>query len=94
MSPPREVVIESIDELESLLARAYWIETEFEGVTQWEAYTSVDDKYKDTLFELSHESERHKGDLKRLISNLEGLNLEDIEQNSRARENVKFYKHS
>ncbi len=94
MSPSKEVVIETLDELESLLARAYWIESEFEGVTQWEAYTSVDDKYKDTLFELSHESEGHKGNLKGLISNLKGLDLETIKQNSRARESVSFEKHS
>ncbi len=94
MPTSKEVVIESIDELESLLSRAFWIEAEFEGVTQWEAYTSVDEKYKDTLFELSHESEGHKGNLKKLISNLEGLDIETIKQNSKARENVKFEKHS
>ncbi|MFO7793210.1 MAG: hypothetical protein R6W73_09595 [Candidatus Saliniplasma sp.] len=94
MSPPKKIVIKNIDELESLLARAYWIEDEFEGVTQWDAYTSVDEKYKDILFELSHESEGHKSDLKRLISNLKGMDLESVKQNSRTRDSVKFKKHS
>ncbi len=92
MSPPNEVVIDDIDELETLLARAYWIESEFENVVQWEAYSSVDDKYKDLLFELSHESEEHKADLKELISNIEGLDLETINQDSRAHDSVEFKK--
>lgn len=33
MSSSREVVIESIDELGSVLARTYWVEEEFERVT-------------------------------------------------------------
>ncbi len=94
MSPSRDVVIESIDELGSLLARTYWIEEEFEGVTQWEAYTAVEEKYKELLFRLSHESEGHKELLKKLISNLEGLDMETIKQNSQAREAVKFKKYS
>lgn len=59
-----------------------------------EGYTSVEKRYKDTLFQLSHESEVHKGNLKKLISNLNGLSIENIRQDSRARENVKFNKHS
>ncbi len=92
MSPPKKIIIEDIDELESLLARAYWIESEFEELTQWEAYASVDDKYKDLIFELSHDSERHKRQLKSLISNLEGLDMETIKQNTRVRDNVEFKK--
>ncbi len=92
MSASKDIIIEDIDELESLLARAYWIESEFEEVTQWEAYASVDDKYKDLLFELSHDSEGHKRELKSLISKLEGLDLETIKQNTRARDNVEFKK--
>lgn len=94
MSASKEVVIKSIDELESLLSRAYWIEEEFESVTQWESYTSVEDKYKELLFRLSHESEEHKSSLKRLVSNIDGLDMETIKQNSRIRDAVKFNKHS
>ncbi|MEF8873467.1 MAG: hypothetical protein V5A88_02215 [Candidatus Thermoplasmatota archaeon] len=93
MSSSKDVVIESIDELGSLLARTYWIEEEFEEVTQWDAYTTVEDKYQKLLFRLSHESEGHKASLKRLISNLEGLDMETIKQNSQAREAVKFKKY-
>ncbi len=92
MASQKGITIESIDELESLLARAYWIESEFEEVTQWEAYASVDDKYRNLLFELSHDSEDHKRELKNLISNLEGLDLETIKQDIRARNNVGFKK--
>ncbi|MBS3815954.1 MAG: hypothetical protein KGY76_00125 [Candidatus Thermoplasmatota archaeon] len=94
MSSAKEVVIKSIDEIESLLARAYWLEEEFEGVTQWEAYTSVEDKYKELLFRLSHESEGHKESLKKLISNVEGLDMDAIKQNSQARNEIKFKKHT
>ncbi|MEF8836085.1 MAG: hypothetical protein V5A76_08020, partial [Candidatus Thermoplasmatota archaeon] len=75
-----------------LLARAYWIESEFENVVQWEAYASVDDKYKDLLFELSHESEGHKADLKELISNIKGLDFKTVKEDSRARDKAQFEK--
>ncbi|MFW5945795.1 MAG: hypothetical protein ACOCSJ_02920 [Candidatus Natronoplasma sp.] len=92
MSSQKDITIESIDELESLLARAYWIESEFEEVTQWEAYASIDDKYKDLLFELSHDSEGHKRELKNLISNLDGLDVETTKKDTRARNDVEFKK--
>lgn len=70
------IEISNLEELESLLGRAYWVESQFELSGQWEAYMEVKDKYRDLLFKISHDSATHKSLLMRMFSNLEGLDIE------------------
>ena len=60
-----EIVINDIDELESLISRAFWLEGEFEQMILWDAYMTVDEKYRNIIFGLAHDSERHKITLKK-----------------------------
>ncbi len=83
-----DIVIEDIDELVSLLARAYWIEDQFEQMTLWDTYTSIGEKYRDIVFRLAHDSEKHKIKLKKLISNISGIDLKTITNYTKARQNV------
>ncbi len=78
-----DIVIEDIEELESLLSRAYWIEEDFEQMALWDGFTSVDEKYRDILFRLSHDSEKHKIMLKKVIKNIKGIDMESIKQNTK-----------
>lgn len=72
-----EIQIANIEELASILGRAYWIESEMELVIQWEAYMKLPEKFRDVLFRLSHDSATHKSYLKRLSSNLEKFDLNE-----------------
>ncbi len=85
-----DVVIEDIEELESLLSRVYWIEEEFEQMSLWDAFASVDEKYRDILFKLAHDSEKHKIMLKRLIENVEGLDLDSLKESIKGRQSLKI----
>ncbi|MFO7991196.1 MAG: hypothetical protein R6U61_02750 [Thermoplasmata archaeon] len=87
-----EIVIDDIDEVASLLSRAYWFEEEFEQTTQWDGYYSMDEKYRDLIFQLSHESEGHKRQIKKIIKNLEGIELEDIMKDASTKKNVEVTK--
>lgn len=84
-----DIVIEDIEELESLLSRVYWIEQEFEQMLLWDAFTSVDEKYRDILFLLAHDSEKHKIMLKRVIENIKGIELDTIKENIKERKSMK-----
>lgn len=71
------------DEFVSLLGKAYWLETHFENIMQWQAYMTVkDDSYRNVLFTLSHDSEKHKGIIIQLISNFEGISTKTLEEHS------------
>lgn len=82
----KDIKIKDVEELESLLERAYWIEAEFEQSFQWEAYTNLSEKYRDKIFRLSHNSQGHKNVLKKIIKNLEGVSLERIEKKTSQKE--------
>lgn len=69
------------DEFLSLLGKAYWLETQFENIMQWQAYITVkNEAYRNALFIISHDSEKHKGILLQFIENLEGISRQDIEE--------------
>ena len=60
------------NEFLSLLGKAYWLESQFENIMQWQAYMSIkNDSYRNVLFQLSHDSEKHKGVLLQLITHFE-----------------------
>ncbi len=72
-----KIEINTIEELTSIIGKAYWMESQLELVGQWEAYmVAKKDKYRDILFRISHDSEGHKILLKRIASNIEKLDLE------------------
>lgn len=72
-----KIEINTIEELTSLMGKAFWMESQLELVGQWEAYmVAKKDKYRDILFRISHDSESHKILLKRMTSKMEGLDLE------------------
>ncbi len=75
-----DMFIEDLEELESLLSRAYWIEDDFEQMAYWEGYTSLHEKYRDIIFRLSHDSEKHKIMLNKVISNIKGIDLDAIKK--------------
>jgi hypothetical protein len=75
------------DEFLSLLGKAYWLETQFENVMQWQAYMTVKNpSYRSTLFTLSHDSEKHKGIILQLISNFEGITTKTLEEHAGLKE--------
>jgi hypothetical protein len=78
MMSEREMRIITGNELNSLLGRAYWIETQFELIIQWKAYNEVSEELRDVLFVLSHDSEKHKMILQQLCDNLEGINPQQV----------------
>jgi hypothetical protein len=52
--------IKNAEELHKLLTKAYQIETQYETLVEWEGYVMVTNpKYRETLFELISESEKH-----------------------------------
>jgi len=81
-----EIKIKDLDELSSILGRAYWVESQLELSTQWEAYMIVGEKYRDVLFSISHDSETHKSLLKKLFSKIEGLVLEEATKDFKGKE--------
>jgi len=72
------LTITTVEELTSLLGRAYWMETQLELSMQWESYVSVRDELRDVLFRISHDSEQHKLLVKKLWENLSDTSLEQI----------------
>jgi rubrerythrin len=52
--------IRDAEELYKLLAKALQIESEYETLAEWQGYISLDNpKYRDLLFELISDSEKH-----------------------------------
>jgi hypothetical protein len=70
-----KIQIATIDELSSVLGRAYFVESQLELSVQWEAYMIVKNKYRDVLFTISHDSEIHKSLLKKMFDKIEGMDL-------------------
>lgn len=75
-----EVEIEDIKEFGGLLKRLYELETILEMASKWEAYISSADRYKDLLFKISQDSERHKRMLEDLIMDIQTLNLDEVKE--------------
>jgi rubrerythrin len=74
-------VIKDLMELQLLLGRVYWVETQLENSSQWEAYRVAKTKeYKDILFKISHDSQQHKKRLEMINSNLEGPDLQELSE--------------
>ncbi len=67
------VEITTIEELRTVLEKAYWIETQLELSAEWEAYLTAGEKYRDILFEIAHDSELHKRVMERLCETLYGI---------------------
>jgi rubrerythrin len=67
----------------SLLGKAFWLEAQFENVMQWQAYMTVkNDSYRNVLFQLSHDSEKHKGIILQLITHFEDVTSKTLEEHS------------
>jgi rubrerythrin len=67
----------------SLLGKAYWLESQFENIMQWQAYMTIkNDSYRNVLFQLSHDSEKHKGILLQLITHFENVTNKTLEEHS------------
>ena len=63
------VDIRTGQELASFLRKALEIEASFESVSQWEGYISIKkDEFRDVIFELISESERHRTLVESMIS--------------------------
>jgi hypothetical protein len=78
-----EFKITTKEEFLSLLGKAYWLETQFENIMQWQAYMTIKkDSYRNVLFQLSHDSEKHKGILTQLITNFEDITTKTLEDHS------------
>lgn len=78
-----EFKITTQDEFLSLLGKAFWLETQFENIMQWQAYMSIkNDSYRSALFILSHDSEKHKGIILQLIQNFEGVSVKTLEEHA------------
>ena len=70
--------IRDIDELQYLMEKLYWIEVSLEMLGQWEGYLEAGEKYRDSLFKISRDSQRHRSMVKKLCSNIDGLNVARI----------------
>jgi hypothetical protein len=69
--------IDDVGELNQILARVYWVESQLELTLEWEAYIVVKDKYRDILFTISHDSAAHKTLVIKMGETLEGIDIED-----------------
>jgi hypothetical protein len=82
-----EFKITTTDEFFSLLGKAYWLETQFENAMQWQAYMNVkNDTYRTALFQISHDSEKHKGILLGLVMHFDAITPETLEEHSGMKE--------
>jgi hypothetical protein len=60
--------IRDAEELHKLLAKALQIESEYETLAEWQGYISLDNpKYRDLLFELISDSEKHAAWVKEML---------------------------
>lgn len=63
------VEIRTSDELLTFLQKALEIEASFESMSQWESYINIKkDEFRDVIFELISESEKHRAMVEELIS--------------------------
>jgi hypothetical protein len=82
-----EFKITTQDEFLSLLGKAYWLETQFENVMQWQAYMTVkNENYRSVLFTLSHDSEKHKQIITQFVENMEGITTKMLEEHAGMKE--------
>ncbi|MGD0056446.1 MAG: hypothetical protein ABSB83_01145 [Methanomassiliicoccales archaeon] len=65
------VEVRTGEELASFLKKALEIEAGFESVSQWEGYINVKkDEFRDVIFELIYESEKHRTLVEKMISKI------------------------
>ena len=70
------ISIKNKSELFSLLGKVYWVETQLELSSQWDAYFLVkEQKHRDIMFRISHDSEAHKAIVTLIANQLEGMDL-------------------
>lgn len=63
------MLIRDAEELHKLLAKALQIESEYETLAEWQGYISLSNpKYRDLLFELISDSEKHAAWVKDMLS--------------------------
>jgi rubrerythrin len=63
------MLIRDAEELHKLLSKALQIESEYETLAEWEGYISLGNpKYRDLLFELISDSEKHAGWVKEMLA--------------------------
>ncbi len=71
------------DEFLSLFGKAYWLESQFENIMQWQAYMTIkNDSYRNALFQISHDSEKHKAILSQLITNFKDVTTKNLEEHA------------
>jgi hypothetical protein len=86
-----EVKITTVDELNYLFGKAYWIQSKFKQSCYWEAYKKADNDLRNLLFKLSHKAENHKLQLRNICSNLTDINpLEAMEKMELGKEDYNF----
>jgi len=63
------MLIRDAEELHKLLSKAFQIESEYETLAEWEGYISLGNpKYRDLLFELISDSEKHAAWVKDMLA--------------------------
>ncbi|KYK20238.1 hypothetical protein AYK25_01480 [Thermoplasmatales archaeon SM1-50] len=75
-----DLKITTQEEFLSLFGKAYWLETQFENIMQWQAYMTIkNENYRNALFQISHDSEKHKIILTQLITHLKEVTVKNLE---------------
>ena len=73
--------IKDKNELFSLIGKIYWVETQLELSSQWDAYFLVkEQKHRDIMFRISHDSEAHKAIVKLVADHLVGMDLNNVKE--------------
>jgi len=73
------VEIRTTDELLTFLHKALEIELSFETMSQWESYINLKkDEFRDVVFELISESEKHRAIVEELISKVKSKNQQGV----------------
>ncbi|MDH7509330.1 MAG: hypothetical protein QHH00_08065 [Methanomassiliicoccales archaeon] len=73
------VEIRTTDELLIFLQKALEIELSFETMSQWESYINLKkDEFRDVVFELISESEKHRAIVEELMSRVKMKNQREI----------------
>ena len=67
------MAISTKEELQFLLHRSWEIEKNFESMSVWKGFVSVDSTYRKTILTLARDSHKHRLDLEKLLKT---LNLE------------------
>ena len=70
--------INTYEILKSLLAKAFWVESQMEHTSEWLGYLEVEEHAaKDVLFQISNESVQHKTKVLEVINNFKNFNVDE-----------------